>query len=243
MGLVAATCFQHNPATQPQAFTVLGHLASDEVDDDLVYQILVAMGSTLQQFSENENLLVNSMLRCLARITSGLSSDSRYPLSLFWLGVGVLQLGYIPVFANALGLMLAALRAIPASDEPLSQLLLQGRAGAEEAARKLDQVSGISFATDVSFSLVAIVFKGVRHPSTRKLSIDVMLELLRHSAPKSSVPVASVTGHGLAFFAALLPVFCGSPDELKALWKAAALAVPDAVDLSSLSMLSLISLP
>jgi hypothetical protein len=115
MGLVVATCFQHNPSTQPQAFTVLGQLASEEVDDDLVYQILVAMSTTLGHYSESDATLVISMLRCLSRIISGLLPDSRYAGSLFWLAVGVCQLGYIPVFSAALELMKASLRSMAQS--------------------------------------------------------------------------------------------------------------------------------
>ncbi|KAL7332161.1 hypothetical protein PS15p_204242 [Mucor circinelloides] len=43
MGLVTSTAFYFNPAIQPRSFVTLGCLAQDEVDDDLIYQILVAL--------------------------------------------------------------------------------------------------------------------------------------------------------------------------------------------------------
>ena len=246
MGLVASTCFQHNPASQPQAFTVLGHLACDEVDDDLVYQILVALGSSLQHLTENDNLLVTSMLHCLARIVPGLLPTSRYPICLFWLSVGVLQLGYIPLFGAALELFVAALGTVSDSVTlgPMTELLMEGRPE-DESCRKLDQIAGVSFGTDVAFSLVAIVFKGVRHPSTRKSTIDAMLLLLKLSSksPAQAEAKGMVSEGGVPFFMALLPVLSSSPDELGGLWKAAALEGPASGDLNNIAMLNILHIP
>ena len=251
MGLVAATCFQHNPATQPQAFTVLGYLASDEVDDDLVYQILVAMSTTLTDFTEADDVLIVSMLRCLSRIIPGLLSSSRYSSSLFWLAVGLLQLGYIPLFAASLELMLTALRALDASapsGQSLSEVLMEARKSVGDPAKKLDQVCGVSFESDVCFSLVAVVFKGVRHPSTRKLAVEVLMELLKLSSVSTQGEdemMPTIAPDGLAFFTALLPVVAGSLVDLKALFAAGGMELPDDVlqDLSTLSVFELLAIP
>ncbi|KAK4687682.1 neurofibromin 1, partial [Tremellales sp. Uapishka_1] len=249
MGLVAATCFQHNPATQPQAFTVLGDLAQDEVDDDLVYQILVAMSTTLTQFAEDDNVLIISMLRCLSRIIPGLLPDSRYASTLFWLAVGVLQLGYIPLFAAALELMLTALKSMGESgalSRGLSAALLESRKEVGEEARKLDQVCGVSFETDVCFALVAIVFKGVRHPSTRKLAIDTLMELLKRSPKATSDEQGPmVDNKSVAFFTCLLPVVAGSTAEMKELFHAAGLQVGEQSlgNLGELSVFDLLMIP
>lgn len=229
MSLVAATCFQHNPATQPQAFTVLGYLACEEVDDDLVYQILVAMSTTLAHFSESDNILLVSMLRCLCRIIPGLLPESRYAASLFWLAIAVLQLGYIPPFAAALELLLVSLRAIK-FDHPLVDTLLAARSMAGEPARKLDQIGGVSFETDPGFSLVGVLYKGVRHPSTKKLAVECMMELLRvivrttkHVAPVMDGKTRGIGGRGtlvedgIGLFMALLPMLSSSLDDTKGL--------------------------
>ncbi|KAK8107613.1 neurofibromin 1 [Apiospora kogelbergensis] len=55
MSLVASTAFQNNPAVQPRAFTVMGCLAREEVDDDLLYQVLVALRSAVGRFGEDNN--------------------------------------------------------------------------------------------------------------------------------------------------------------------------------------------
>lgn len=256
MGLVAATCFQHNPATQPQAFTVLGYLASEELDDDLVYQILVAMSTTLGHFSDIDHVLVIAMLRCLSRIIPGLMPDSRYVSSLFWLAVGHLELGYVPLFAAALELMLTTLQVTAAAHGSAAGLLpalLESRKSfaATEAALKLDQVAGVSFETNSSFALVGIIAKGTRHPSTKKRATEALMELLRlltvHSVAEEEDPdkQALISSNAVPFFIALLPLYVGSPSDLKGLFEAAGLEVSDRVlnDAGNLQVFDLLSIP
>jgi neurofibromin 1 len=251
MGLVVGTCFQHNPATQPQAFTILGYLASDEVDDDLVYQVLVAMSTTLSHLSDTDTVLLTSMLRCLSRIIPGLLPDSRYATSLFWLAFAVAEMGYIPLFGTALELMHTALKALD-GDERVDRVmdhLLEFRHSMGEPARKIDQIAGISFEQEPSFGIIGILFKGFRHPSTRKAAIDVALELLRltthHTGPVPEDEAALIPKSSVAYFVALLPVLAGDVDELKNLFIAAGLEVKDEslMDLGTLSVLSVLSIP
>ncbi|OCF40958.1 neurofibromin 1 [Kwoniella heveanensis CBS 569] len=254
MGLVAATCFQHNPATQPQAFTVLGYLASDEVDDDLVYQILVAMGTTLSHFAEGDSVLLISMLRCLSRIIPGLLPESRYAASLFWLAIGILQLGYIPLFAPALELMITALRSVSTSTtttalrgRDLNDYVMDARRMIVDQAKKLDQVSGVAFETDMTFALVAVIFKGIRHPSTKTLTIDVLTELLRLSSDTASTNGEDeplISAGSVAYFVALLSTTAGSGEEVKKVFTAAGLGSDgDTVDLASISIFDLLVIP
>lgn len=252
MGLVAATCFQHNPATQPQAFIVLGYLASDEVDDDLIYQILVAMSTALSRFIESDSILIASMLRCLSCIIPGLLSDSQYVTSLFWLAIGVLQLGYIPLFAPGLQLMITALRSINTISNgmqftELMEFLLNARRTVTDQVKKLDQVSGVSFDTEFTFSLIAIIYKGVRHPSTKKLTTEVLLELLQLAAnpgESSAGDGTVVIPSGVAYFVALISISASSGDELKGVFKAARLYVDDnQMDIEHVSVFNLLSIP
>ena len=255
MGLVAATCFQHNPATQPQAFTVLGYLASEELDDDLVYQILVAMSTTLGHFSDIDHVLVIAMLRCLSRIIPGLMPDSRYVSSLFWLAVGHLELGYVPLFAAALELMLTTLQATAAAHGSAAGLLpalLEARKSfaAADAALKLDHVAGVSFETNPSFALVGIIVKGTRHPSTKKRATEALMELLRlstaHSVAEDDPDKQALIGNSaVPFFVALLPLCVGSTGDLKAMFEAAGLEVSDRVlnDVGNLQVFDLLSIP
>ncbi|WWC91180.1 uncharacterized protein L201_006121 [Kwoniella dendrophila CBS 6074] len=257
MGLVAGTCFQHNPATQPQAFTVLGYLASDEVDDDLVYQILVAMNTTLSHFKESDSVLLISMLRCLSVIIKGLLPDSRYASSLFWLAVSVLQLGHIPLFAPALELMNASLRAVSETTTPhsilrgndLMDFLLDTRRVITEQAKRLDQVSGITFETDITFALVAIVYKGIRHPSTKKPTIETLLLLLKLSAEparSNGEDELMVSSGSIAYFIALLSTSTSGSDELKTVFQAAGLDIDgndNKLDLTNIAIFDILSIP
>jgi neurofibromin 1 len=249
MGLVVGTCFQHNPATQPQAITVLGYLACDEVDDDLVYQVLVSMSTSLSHLSDTDVTLLASMLRCLSRVIPGLTPDSRYATSLFWLAFAVAQLSSIPLFGPALELMYTSLKTL-SEDTRVDRVmdhLLEYRSTMGEPARRIDQIAGISFDHEPSFSLVAILNKGFRHPSTKSIAVQVattLLEITASSAapdddsvmiPKSSVP----------YFVALLPIAAKDQTELKQLFLAAGLDVdPDVVfDVENMAVLNLLSVP
>ncbi|WVR09039.1 hypothetical protein IAU60_006099 [Kwoniella sp. DSM 27419] len=253
-GLVTATCFQHNPATQPQAFIVLGNLSSDEVDDDLVYQILVAMAATLSHFHESDAVLLISMIRCLTRIIPGLLPDSRYPASLFWLAVGILQLGHIPLFAPALELLTTALRAVSTSTstavlrgQELNGFITEARRAVIEQARKLDQATGLSFDTDMTFALVTIVYKGIRHPTTRKITIETLTELLELSTDLhnlNGVGAQLVAPGSVAYFVALLSTTSGSEEEAKKVFNAAGLGSDgNVMNLASASVFEILSIP
>lgn len=251
MGLVAGTCFQHSPATQPQAFTVLGYLASDEVDDDLVYQVLVAMSTTLSHLSETDNLLVISMLRCLARVIPGLLPESRYASGLFWVGIAILEMGHVPFFRPALELSLVALRTLVEQDGPESviDILVASRATIGEAANTLDQIAGVSLDQDLSSSLAAVIFKGIRHPSTRDTAVEVLMELLKVTTasvrPVGIDEPASIATPSVTFFIALLPVVAGNPEELRDLFNATGLEVGEEAlgNLATLPVFELLTVP
>ena len=209
------------------------------------------MGSTLQQLTEADNILMVSMLRCLAQVIPGLMEGSRYAHSLFWLAVAVLQMGYIPLFGGALELLLSALRSVEPSivDSSLMEVLLQGRSESEESSVKLDDFSGVSFETDFSFSIVAIILKGVRHPTTRKVAIETLTEFLRIACLPSGkeaddVKRKAVRSQGVAFFMALLPSVTGSQEGLSDVWTAAMLeGTPRITELAGLDVLSMLVLP
>ena len=247
MSLITATCFQDNLATQPQAFTVLGCLASDEVDDDLVYQILVSMKTCLSRFTDNDNIRLVSMLRCLCRVVPVLDPDSQYVEHLFWIAVGILELGYIPPFAAALELLSVSLGFLKPFSAPVLEVLMDGRdvssIVSREAFHNLDEAAGISFGTDVQFSLVGIIYKGVRHPSSRKAAVGCLMELLAlatTTAPSSSHGL--ISEHAVGFFMALLPIYANNPGEVPGLWAAAGID-QEAADVTTVSWLDRLSLP
>ncbi|KAI1852569.1 hypothetical protein JX265_003051 [Neoarthrinium moseri] len=150
MSLVASTAFQNNPAIQPRAFTVMGCLAREEVDDDLLYQVLVALRNAVGRFSEDSNneMLV-AIVTSLSKMMGKLLTASRYGLQLFWLAISLLRLVPSSLFNCAANFLEAVLTNIGTAgdmrNEKMAQVLLQGRVQLEDAALALDDVYGINF--------------------------------------------------------------------------------------------------
>lgn len=232
MGMVAGTCFQHNPAAQPQAFAVLGSLATEEVDDDLIYQVLIAMSSILKQYSDRSSYLITSMTRCMAQMVPAIMLDSHYPATLFWIGIGILQLGHIPLFAAGLDLVLSTLTHLSnqgAFASGSDHILLEGRStDLPDLCYEIDRITGVNFDTHLHFSLVAVIWKGVRHPASRQKAIDCLMILSRLSAAP-----------GYPYFVGLLPIVT-SPEETKGLFTTIRRPVPE--DMASSGIFSMLDI-
>ena len=112
MSLLTAVAFQLSTAIQPRAFIVLGTLASIDVDDDLLYQMLVALKSAMRASDESDTLCVVSMLRCICNAIPGLSASSRYLQQMFWLGVALLQSSHVAFYKEANRIICASLEAM-----------------------------------------------------------------------------------------------------------------------------------
>ncbi|KAI8068638.1 hypothetical protein BC940DRAFT_298677 [Gongronella butleri] len=166
MSLITSTAFQFNPAIQPRAFVALGCLCTDEVDDDLVYQILVALRGALAIFSETDASLIVSILMCLSNIIDHLPSTSRYLHSLFWLALALVQMGHPPTFGTAVRFLQSVLRALDThklfDNQSMSQVLLQSRDSLSDVCAELDTASGVSFDTHFSFAIASILFRGLQ---------------------------------------------------------------------------------
>ncbi|KAI8801315.1 hypothetical protein BJ742DRAFT_685193 [Cladochytrium replicatum] len=183
MSLVASTAFQFNPAIQPRAFIALGCLARDDADDDLLYQILVTLRGALSLFEENESNLIVSILTALCNIVGGLAPDSRYLKSLFWLAVGLAQIGHIPIFNTAVQLLQVVLRTLDSqgaftAETLVSGVLLSAREPIADVASLLDNSTGITFRTDFSFALSATLLKGLKNPTTKTATISALMTVL-----------------------------------------------------------------
>ncbi|KAI8904263.1 hypothetical protein DFJ77DRAFT_435890 [Powellomyces hirtus] len=172
MSFIASTAFQYNPAIQPRAFIVLGCLARDEVDDDLLYQILVAMRGALTLFEENDSQLIISITMSLCDIVGGLPPDSRYLRPMFWLSLALIQIGHVPIFQSALVLMVVVLKTLHGKGcfdrDGVARTLLVARDGFEDVATRLDALVGIRFSLDAfPFAFSANLLKGLKHPVTK----------------------------------------------------------------------------
>jgi hypothetical protein len=111
MSLVSSTAFQYSPAVQTRAFITLGTLAVSDVDDDLFYQMIVALKKVLSETKQSDTdlCMILSVLRCFVKLVPSLSVGSRFFPQLFWLGVALLQTGIMGLFMEAAELLRIAL--------------------------------------------------------------------------------------------------------------------------------------
>ncbi|PFH55905.1 hypothetical protein XA68_17426 [Ophiocordyceps unilateralis] len=179
MSLVASTAFQNNPALQPKAFAVMGYLACDEVDDDLLYQVLVALRSSISQFAEEEDsemlvAVVASLSRMMAKLPS-----SRYGVQLFWLAIYLVQLVPSGLF-NSIGYFMEAIMTNIGimgnfRGEQLVSLLMQGRIQLEDAGLQLDDAYGLHFDEGTfHFAVCACLVRGFTESATRATAFRVI---------------------------------------------------------------------
>ena len=213
MSLVTATAFQQSPAIQTRSFVALAALAVSQADDDLLYQIMVAFRSAVGQANESnsQSALITSMLRCMCKIVPAIDS-SRYVGVLFWLGVALLQGSHVCTYAEASSLLQVTLKTMEEQGlfkhSSVQNVLLEAREPLEPVTSQLDDMLKLSFETSFSFSLAAIIFKGLRH-STLKESAEATLRTLLQVTAASYDPNVSLnlmTDETLAYFVALLPV-------------------------------------
>ncbi|TFK46902.1 hypothetical protein OE88DRAFT_1666689 [Heliocybe sulcata] len=226
MSLVVSTAFQYFPPIQSRSFVILGELATCDVDDDLLYQMLVAFKTGMSK-PDAETTSIISMLRCISKVTPGLMDNSRYLPQVFWLAVSLLQSGHMALYADAADLLRKALEKLQDQgtfkEKLVSETLLEARAPLTEAVSQLDQMLQLSFESNFSFSMAAIIFKGVR-VSGLKQSAEALLrsllqitvrvhEQLSGESPNSGHPLPF---EALGYLLALIP-FSTTPDSYKQL--------------------------
>ncbi|CAO3650284.1 unnamed protein product [Mucor fragilis] len=229
MSLVASTAFQFNPAIQPQAFVVLGCLGREEVDDDLLYQILVALRGALAIFNESDPNLVLSIMMCLKNIVESLPSDSRYLLPLFWIAIALVEINNGPTFAMAIELLLAILRALDADEyfagDSVVDILLAAREPLVDVARKLDRLCGVNFDSHFSFAIASIFLKGLRYSNAKEIIFQGLTTFLDIEC-KHADNMHIVDSQNLGYLAGLLPIAVKN-EALKEVLRLAGLSDPD----------------
>jgi len=227
MSLVASTAFQNNPAVQPRAFTVMGCLAREEVDDDLLYQVLVALRNSVGRFGDDSNSeMLVAIVTSLSKMMAKLPSASRYGLQLFWLAMSLLRLAPPNLF-NCTALFLeSVLTNISTSGDmrgdKMVPFLLQGRVQLEDAALPLDEVYGIHFNNEnFHFAACACLVRGLTDTITKATALRVLstfLEMTSWTAGSSEKNPRELSGSP---YMALILARATTPEELKdSLWHA-----------------------
>ncbi|TFK43927.1 hypothetical protein BDQ12DRAFT_702865 [Crucibulum laeve] len=217
MSLVTSTAFQLSPAVQMRSFSSLSTLAISDVDDDYIYQILVAFKTGLSKADETHTMSVVSMLRCICKLVPALEEQSKYVCPFFWLAVALLQSSHIAFYVDATALLRITLDTMEArgmfANESVSTVLLEGRSFLSTPSQQLDELLRLSFETNFSFSLASIIFKGLRHSGLKDAAESVLRSLLcvtvRSYEATSNVPNGfkdSICPDALGYFLALIPV-------------------------------------
>ncbi|KAI9612051.1 hypothetical protein H4Q26_008141 [Puccinia striiformis f. sp. tritici PST-130] len=205
--LVTSTCFQANPALQPRAFVVLGYLLTEEVDDDLLFQVLSALKPALGLPTGIDRALATSIISCGAKVLAGVAFNSPYRSASFWTGITLLQLEDPAIYAAALRLTRSAVRDFCQSEilgnQSLSQFLLDSRDhGTVEVMGQIEEVCGLRF--DNAGSMI----KGLRHAQIAQ-DAEEFLELLVVQAtppPNGDRNGTRLSPEALPYFVVLLPI-------------------------------------
>ncbi|TQS39320.1 hypothetical protein Golomagni_00158 [Golovinomyces magnicellulatus] len=184
MSLVASTAFQTNSSLQPRAFVVIGCLAREKVDDDFLYQVLVALRTSISRFmEENECEMLISIIIALTKMMHKLPSGSRYGLQLFWLALSLVRLVPLTLFNYTAPFLDAILSNISSTGElkggRMVVNLLQGRLPLGDIALQLDDLYGIHFNLEnFHFAVCASLVKGLTDSVTRATAIRVLQKFL-----------------------------------------------------------------
>ncbi|KAJ3188570.1 Ras GTPase activating protein ira2 [Gaertneriomyces sp. JEL0708] len=195
MSLITSTAFTFHPAIQPRAFIALGTLASQEVDDDLCYQILVALRGALSLFEDNECGLIVSIVMALGHVVGG----TRYGGVMFWMALALMQVGSVGVFGAAVGLMGSVLKSLDEKGmfehESVAHLLMRSRSIGggvlENVLQRLDSTVGIGFREETfAFAVAANLIKGLRHSSTKTATLNLLksfIDVTRREEPAGRI--------------------------------------------------------
>lgn len=233
MSLVTATAFQQSPAVQTRAFVALSTLAVADVDDDFLYQILVAFKGALSKANESNTMTIVSMLRCMCKIVPAIVDTSRYVSVLFWLAVALLESSHVGFYVEAACLVQVTLENMEEhgmfKGRSVPEVLLEAREPLEEVTSQLDDLLKINFQTNFSIALASIIFKGMRHTLLKDSAEAVLRSLLRVTSATYEENHRGINGDAngvkhepchdvIGYFLALIPVSV-SPKSYRQLLK------------------------
>jgi neurofibromin 1 len=246
MSLVASTAFQSNPAIQPRAFTVMGCLAREDVDDDLLYQVLVALRSSISRFMEDgDSEMLIAIVSSLTKMMDKLPSTSRYGLQLFWLALSLVRLVPLPLFNCTASFLDAVLKNIATSGDfregQMVPVLLQGRLPLEDVAMQLDEMYGVHFSIEsFHFAVVACLVKGLSDSVTKATAVRVLSTFLEAASTNTAGGVRFPADLSYVPYLGALMSRAMTPSEAQQNWTANKTAMGDT--LTSGEVINLIDL-
>ncbi|KAI9674112.1 MAG: Ras GTPase activating protein ira2 [Caeruleum heppii] len=232
MSLVASTAFQSNPAIQARAFAVMGCLASEEVDDDLLYQVLVSLRTAVRRFGEDgDSGLLIAIVTTLTKMMAHLPWTSRYVLQLFWVAIYLVRLAPASMFDCAGSLCEAVLQTLAASgdlrDGKMVDVLLEGRSLVSQAAQELDHVYGIRFEHDnFHFAVCASLVKGLNEPATESTAVRVLKRCLETTGASAARDQPLLKGVAVLPYLGLVAARAGTVDESREILNLSGMSLP-----------------
>lgn len=219
MSLVTSMTFQFNPALQPRSFVILGCLAQDEIDDDLLFQILIVLRNELARFNESNPYLIISIMMCLTNIIDNLSANSRYLKSMFWLAISMIQMNHSSIFSYAVKLLHVVLRTLDThkyfDNYSVESVLMDARQPFVQVSQQIDVAAGLSFDTQFSFAVAASLLKGFKNSDARE-TVFMCLTTFLEIETKSTRAPNTIDARCLGYLCGLLP-FAAKNDALREL--------------------------
>ncbi|KAJ1930831.1 Ras GTPase activating protein ira2, partial [Linderina pennispora] len=104
---------------------------------------------------------------------------------MFWLAIGILQIGNIPLYKVGLDLLAKVLRALdncgafqPENGNGFEDFLMSARVPVEKAADQLDEVVGLSFRSSFPAALCLLLLKGMEDVQTKDECYDVVVQII-----------------------------------------------------------------
>ncbi|XP_069683037.1 neurofibromin isoform X4 [Periplaneta americana] len=207
--LAKSFAFCYNPALQPRALIVFGCISKSITDQD-IKQLLRILVKALESF--NDIVLLEALVVCLTRLQPLLRPESPIHRALFWVGVSVLQLDEVSLYASGLALLEQNLHTLDSQgtfeEKTLEQVMMATREPLEWHFKQLDHAVGLSFKSNFHFALVGHLLKGFRHPTPTTVSrtTRILTMLLGIIAKPHKRDKFEVTPESVAYLAALVSV-------------------------------------
>ncbi|KZV82855.1 hypothetical protein EXIGLDRAFT_778147 [Exidia glandulosa HHB12029] len=186
MSLISSCAMFMWPAIQSRAFLAFACLATSDVDDGFVEQMLGCLRDTLSAGKNIDMAQACVLLRALSTVVPILRHDSIYLPQMFWLAAGIIASTSNVLYPEASKLMAAVVMELEEQgifeDHGMAYVLIEAREPLMESITHMEDMLTLSFESAFAFSIASIVFRGVRHGSLRSSAEMLLRTLLQVNA-------------------------------------------------------------
>ncbi|KAJ3330367.1 Ras GTPase activating protein ira2 [Blyttiomyces sp. JEL0837] len=234
LSMVVEKTFDLNEAIQPRTFIALGILSSEDCSVEVLFQTLSSLLGCLMTYDDNNSVsTVHSITICLVDLIQGLKrTEETFDIlkSIFWIGVGLIQLMDSQIFVAAVRLIETVVLVLDEAgafkEEGLGDTLQLARTQLDKAGIELDEILSIWFSADFSYAMAAHLIKGLQMNLTiRQPTMSLLKTLLcisgKNPPPRTPEIPDYVADHCVGFLVPLMP---SHAESVKELFKMAGLA-------------------